>query len=472
MAGFDRSKFKATAASTLKQADKETEAVVRNKGVAAEYIDIKKDGVHKLRIYPYHPDGGGDAFAETKVVHWLSVMVPEKDGQGNIIKDTAGNKQMKLGRKPIFNSRVHGSTEKDIIEEYIKFAEKLSKDNYPGDEKRQKAFLEPIYGTPFIKGRTRTHDGILAQQSWVMYIDEIFADHKDFGRVEIGRAVKQRLNAIAASEGANDPLGTDPFTDIETGRAVNITYNSKATKPQDYWTTELDTSFDKVSQKVNLYPLSDEDIDKFLKYPSLATLFKNVYKKRDYDLALEGIKNLDDQQFEMVIDGKKETFTLGVFAYEEFLDICEEISNYYPEETASQESGVEVETEQLEEKKSVKTFTSKKDDFDDMDREDLKVYARENKTGIVITPKMPDELVRNKIREWFDQNMKAGATLKEVETVTPLRETKGVEVADDLPWDSKGQDKKKTENKEVVKKAEVVKETTKERLDRLRGKKQ
>jgi len=454
---FDRSKFKATTSKTLKQKDEETQNLVSNKPNQADYINIpakdrngkKIDGTYTVRIYPFHPDGGGDTFCEVKGVHWLKVMSPKRDKDGKIQKDDKGNEIKELRPKPVFNSKIHGGTPKDIVEEYIAFAEKVAKENFPTSLDKQKDFLAPIkggFGTKF--------DGLLVRQTWVMYADLIGDDgKKTFGRLEVGRAVKQRLNAIAASESPNDPLGTDPFTDIVDGRAVKITYDGNAKKSQDYYTTEIDSTFDKVTKMIKLYPLSDEDLEKFLTYPSLASQFKNVYSKKDFNLAIEGLKNFDDE------------FKLGIFGYEAFLDIAEEIEAYYPD-VENPTDGEGQEEEEVEEMKPVAKQPTKAkpiakkpvveeeeeieeeeiaeegDEFSEMSRNDLKIYIRDNKTGIVVTPKMSDEDVRNKLREWVNADLNP-----EVEP-EPAKAPKADpnEVKGDLPWE-KEEEAPKAESK-------------------------
>lgn len=459
---FDRSKFRATKAATLKQADKETDSVVKNRSVLSGWIDIKTDGVHKLRIYPFHPDCGGDAFAEARVVHWLNVSNPERDKEGNVVNDPkTGKAKMKLGPKTIFSSKVHGDkNNKDVIEEYINFCKKLSKDNFPKDEAKQKEYLEPVNG-----GYGSKYKGILPKQSWIMYVDEIDVNgDKTFGRVEIGKAVKQRLNALAASEAANEPLGTDPFTDVETGRAVVITYNSKATQSQDYYMTEIDSSFDRKTQKANLYPLTDKEIDSFLKFPSLAEQYRNVYKVRDFRLALEGIKNFDDEH------------NMGVFQYEEFLDIVESISELYKEEAVQedQRTGKDIDKMFTGKNKQTKVADVERepDVFDDMDRQELKDYCKEERTGIIVINKMSDDEIRTKVRDWYNATQeeqegedeaeevvaKAETTLKnKLSKVEESEQEEEVEEEDDgLPWKKDGTDRNQ-KTSTVVEKKEVAK---------------
>lgn len=394
---IDRSKFKSSVTSAVKQQDKEVESIVKNRGENAEFLKIK-DGNNKFRIFPYHPDGGGSVYAEAKVIHWLPGESAERDDKGNIVKDDKGNPKIRKTNKPIFNSKVHGDTSKDIIEEYISFAEKVSKEIYAKEDDR-KAFLEPIIGN-----FNKKINGILAKSSWVIYANKIEGTTTTFGKLEIGKAVKFRLNAISATESSDEPLGTDPFTDINDGRAIIITYDKDAKKATDYYSTEIDSSFDKVTKQINLYPLTDEDLEKFEKFPSLASMFKKSYKRKDFDLALKGLKMFDDEH------------ELGIFAYEGFLDIADEISGYYEE---SEETSEKVEA-------------PKGDVYDQMNRDELKVFIRDNETGMIVRPNITDDMLRDHLREW---EASESEVVKEVAEEKEVDEELTTPEAGDLPWE-------------------------------------
>ena len=426
---IDRSKFKTSSAAAMKQADQETEAVVKNKeNVNADYLKITP-GSNKFRIYPYHPDGGGDTFAEAKVIHWLPTEVAERDSNNNVVNDPkTGKPKLKRTSKPIFNSKIHAGTKKDIVEEYISFAEKIAKETY-NDENQRKAFLEPIFGN-FAK----KVNGITARASWVVYADKIEGTGKKvFGRLEIGKAIKQRLNAIAANESSSEPLGTDPFTDINDGRAIVVIYNKEADKPQDYYITEIDSSFDKVSKMITLYPLTDEDLDKFEKYPSLASMLKNSYKRKDFDNALKGLKMFDDDN------------ELGIFGYDEFLDTADEISQLYPEDG---EAAVEAEE-------------VSGDKFDQMNREELKAFIRDNKTGHVVRKEITDDMIRVQLREWELGDEESVEEAVEEKVVSQTESNISTDEAGDLPWE------KKTE--EATETLEEPKLSTKEKIALMRA---
>lgn len=375
---FDRSKFKATSVAAAKQADQEVEQITGKNGGRGPSADYHKivDGIQIHRIYPPHPADGGQLYAVPKGVHWIPQEVPEFDKQGNIVKDKNDNVITKVANRPIFNAKIHGGFKKDIIEEYIAFAQKYADDTFT-NEKERKEYLDPIIG-----GFESKFDGIMLRQSWVMYTDllEIGKDgnivRKALGRLDIGKAIKNRLNAIAATEAGNEPLGTDPFTDPEEGRAISIIYNKKATKPADYYTTELYAPLISGGKgQIRLYPLSDADLEKFETYPSLQKMFVGVYDRKTFDNAVKGLKMFDDEH------------ELGIFAYEEFLDICEELSAEIPDNGSS-------EAEAADEQEP-----DGKDEFDKMDRDELKAYIRTNKLNIVVNKQLDDDNVRDAIRE-------------------------------------------------------------------------
>lgn len=373
---FDRSKFKATSVAATKQADQEVEQVTGKNGGRGPSADYHKiiDGMQYHRIYPPHPVDEGQLYAVPKGVHWIPQEVPEFDKQGNIVKNNKDEVVTKIANRPIFNAKIHGGFKKDIIEEYIAFAQKIANDTY-ATEKERKDFLDPITG-----GYESKYDGIMLRQSWVMYTDMLEVDkngeivRKVLGRLDIGKAIKNRLNAIAATESGNEPLGTDPFTDPEEGRAISILYNKKASKPQDYYTTEVYAPLIPGAKgQIRLYPLSDSDLEKFETYPSLKKMFIGVYDRKMFDNAVKGLKMFDDEH------------ELGIFAYDEFLDICEELSVELPEDGEATSGEGEKE--------------ESGDQFDKMDRDELKAYIRESKLSIIVNKTLTDDAVRDAIRD-------------------------------------------------------------------------
>ena len=448
MTKIDRSKFKATNVAATKQADKAFEQATGTggeRGPSADYHSIDV-GMNYHRIYPPHPGDGGELYAVPKGVHWVPQEVPDRDKSGNIQKDKNGKVITKIADRPLFNARIHGNKSKDIVEEYIAFSQKIALESHPGekekDVKARKEFLDPIIG-----GFGSKYSGLTLRPTWVMYTDKLQPDiegnilSKALGRLEIKKGVKNDLNSISAIESANEPLGTDPFTDLDEGRAISILYNDKATQAKDYYTTSLYAPIIKGSGgRVKLYPISDADLEKFELYPSLKKLFVNVYDRKAFDTALKGIKMFDEK------------YEIGVFAYEEFLDICDQLSSEFPEgEESEEEEG-----------------SGNVDEFGNMDRDELKAYIRENKLGIMVNKSLNDDTVRDLIREAISGEESEKDEEEQEETKVEESPTKKTIMA--KTSSTKGEDKKDLPWEKEEKSEKEISSSTKDRLAAIRNK--
>jgi len=415
---LDRSKFKATKVATMVAKDKEVESALgKTRGERADTLTIE-EGKNKFRFYPPHPEdmGGGDVFAEPVVRCFLPMMVEEmKDGKPVM---EGGRPKLKESAKPVFNSRIHGNTEKDLVEEYRKFAEKKAKDLYGEDSEKIEEYLTPIKGR-FSKVASERIAGIQDRQTWVAYADKLTED-KDgnekfkFGRIEFNVSVKTRLNKLSAMEGGDEPLGTDPFTDPEAGRAVIVDYNKAAKKASDYYTTEMDATT--VRTEINgkfypvqkEYPLSDEQLENYLKYPTLKSLFRGAFKRRDFELQMKGLEFFDNK------------YKMGIWEEAEWADIVEEIAGYYPEES-NEDSDEEGDGPVTASKPTTTTTTSEDeeeegDEFDAMSRDELKAYNKENSLGIIVNKALTDDKLRDAIRVAVAANSVTGEEEEEEES--------------------------------------------------------
>lgn len=403
---LDRSKFKSTVVATVVEQDKElASSLGRDGGSYTKYIKFE-DGENLIRIYPPHPeeDGGGDVFAEAKVSTFLPMMVVERDNNRQDIIEN-GRPKLKESVRSVFNSRIHGSTPKDLVEEYIRVAtENLEEDlkvvQDPVAKSQITERLNRIKGNYALKIQ-----GIGYKQAWVMYIDRIVGSSATFGPIEIGPAVKDRLNAIAASsDSANNPLATDPFTDLDNGRAVKVFYNKSASKPQDYYKAELDNVLTPTviaGQTYNLprtFPISDEQLEAFNKVTPLAKRFKNCFTRRDFELQFEGLSFFDKKH------------GINLFQNSTFIDICEEIDAYYPEieeEAEKETSATHHATTPLDNVAPIKAeptpaaIDENVDQFTMMSRKELGDWCKLNKVGLLIKPTLSDEDIREHARQWL-----------------------------------------------------------------------
>lgn len=305
---IDRSALKATSVAKSQEADEVLNNMLSDPS-RTEYIKIA-DGSNIIRFFPPHP-GSGYTFTVPKVICRLPIQVDELDDK----KNKTGKKI--FISKSVFNSKVHGGAPNDLVEEYRRLAEEKSK-RVSSNSEKQKEYLKPIFGV-FSKDKTKNVQGIMNQESWIAYVSKIVGDKYINGRLEIKKAVKNRLNQISALETDGDPMGTDPFTDPDDGRAVKIVYNSAATQPQDYYQVELwAPSLKGQRGQVQLWPITDEQFDWFCQVTPLSEIYTNCFTRRDFELQLEGLENFD------------RIHKMGIFESEEFLEFVDLHDSLWP----------------------------------------------------------------------------------------------------------------------------------------------
>lgn len=344
-----RKKLEAKPISVVQEQEKEVNQKVGKRGGRAGYVDIDK-GWNKLRLYPAHPG------TESWMYPCVTYFVPHyKDGG-------------ELGVKPVFNSKVHGGTEKDIIEEYIKYlsTETLSHLQGPALDEALKPIL---WGGEY---------SLSPKTDWICYGDKYNKDDKKigFGRVKFTPGTKNKMEGLVAIEKSDQPIVLDPFTDQDDGIAIILDYNpdakNKAGKKdyKNFYNVELEQrKIDKFRFEYVPTPLTDKEIEDFLKVETLESMYKNCYKLRDFNLALSGLE---------IIDNKCK---FGVLKDPRFLEIVEEIKSYYPEDDEEE-------------------VVDEVDDLSEMTREELKkLIVKEFGRGIIpVKTNMTDDDIRVEIR--------------------------------------------------------------------------
>lgn len=292
---IDKSKYKPTLLANL---DNPSESTRENYSNNRVYLSLNP-GVNKFRLYPAHPDGGGQRYAEPTEFFYVEAEVDEYENG-----EKTGQKVIR--KKKVFEATTHSAYLKnDPIKEYIKYAEKIVKENI-SDENVKTSKLQTL---------AHFQHGLKSQKSYYVYAQRIVNGKlTDFGLLEIKPSLMTRLNQIANTEGVDDVMGIEPFTDIVDGFPILITYN-KGADPLKTYSLEIDKTFDKITKKLISYPLSDSDLALFETKESLHSLYRNVYGRRDFEIALEGIQRYDAKH------------GFGVFEYDEFIEILTNISN-------------------------------------------------------------------------------------------------------------------------------------------------
>jgi len=306
---IDRSKLKATSVAKAKEADADLRKLVGGKEGGSNWFKLENGG-NIFRILPPHP--GGDLYYAPRTVCRLPILSDETDKNGN----ATGHKV--FVNKSVFNARVHGGLPKDIVEEYIKFAEVKAAQLYSKKEE-QDTYLKPVRGE-FSKVKENNISGILYKTTSIIYVCKVNGDSLELGKLEYGNAIKMRLNDIAATESEEDAMGLDPFTDVDEGRAIKITYNKESTTPQGYYKTELySPTIPGSGGRIRLYPIPDEILEKWMAMDSLQKMYSNCFTQRDFELQIEGLQNLDKK------------YRFGIIDTPEFLEVIEYVADLIPQ---------------------------------------------------------------------------------------------------------------------------------------------
>lgn len=386
----NRAALKATPLKKLKKKIEEDDAIV---GVSAnEFLNLEDGKTTKIRLFPAHPDE--ETFYAPHVCYWLSVQ--RNDGE--------------MGRTTVNDSIVHGRTKKDICREYISFAKK----KFSNDDEKMDVI------TDFKKGLAPSY-------TWIAYAkqcnDESSSDIKIW---EFKKMVRDAINKLTFNEDDGEAIEVDPFTDPDDGLPLFVKYISKPNKKkgENYYEVTL-------GKKPKAMPLTDEEVDKFLTLKPISEYYPK-YGIKDFDRALEGLQNWDEEN------------EFGLFEDDDFLSIVEEVRAQYsndddedekpkkkkvtkkpvkkveePEDDDDDSSEEDEEEEKPAKKSKAKAKKQPEpeedeedeeeaededdeseggDQFDDMDRSELKAYIKENDLDVSVKKSMSDDDLRDAIR--------------------------------------------------------------------------
>lgn len=371
---FDRSKFKATSLESLEKQEEHVKATVGDQFENRDgmtYHSYKEDGKHTFRIYPAHPDSVNQNFLVEKFTNALEIESP-------VYENGQKTDKMQLKRKNVFNAKIHGGVNNDLVDEYIKLVEKQAAEKFNNDQKKMKDYLVPIYGVWVGKNNPNNVMGIKLQESYICYADRIQRDKEPiFGRLEISKSIRAGLKSQAAlQEDEDEPVGTEPFSDPDTGRNfVILTDGTK--KGTDKYTISI-------GKKES--PLTDEQLEKFMKVNSLEKDYVNCFKRKDLDLQIEGLINFDQK------------YKFGIIETEQFSELVEKLQEMWPESTENED----VEEEETEEDEDEKDIKAGKDvlpfDKNGVDRNPRKAAESTTQTKAINNADEEDEDAEQKLK--------------------------------------------------------------------------
>ena len=366
-----RSQLKATSIKRLQKQIDEDNAMVGAQN-STEYLNLEDGKTVKIRIFPGHP--GVQDFYVAKKCYWLSFV----GGDGETHRGT------------VLDSKVHGKTKFDVVEEYVKWAKK----KIGNDADKLEALV----------GNGPKSNSLNPQYSWLCYADKINGDDQLRAKIwEFKKMVRDAMNKLAFSEDEDEVIEVDPFTDPDEGLPIMVTYrkNPNKKKGENFY----EVSFPK---KVSARPLTDEEIEYFMTLKPLNEILSK-YGMKDFERALEGLQNFDEEN------------EIGLFDDEDWIEHLEEIKAQYDSDDSEEDSAPKKKTAV---KKAVKKECAKSEDdeeeekdeaedeeeddeeendedgdeFDSMDRVALKKYITANGLEISVKKSMSDDDLRNAIR--------------------------------------------------------------------------
>lgn len=430
---FNRERFKAAKLEANKAVTKEVEQTFKFNSQRGDYHSIDK-GINVFRMMPPHDEN--EASIQPKVVYWLTCKVPKMDGEGNEIQGEFEEKQ-----RPIFDSRIHGGTPKDIIDEYIKFTKNNIFESIQDKEERQKR-LAPITG--FKDKKEKWTPGIQPSKSFVCYATKGDITPANLGRLELYAQDKEELEKLNIDDESGEPIAVDIFSDPDEGvqfvinrvlndkgKMINVISKKTFSVPRGVSKADYGKLYDEFLQS---QVVPDEVLKKLDEMDPLSKQFKDAYKRKDFEKALVALQMFD----------KKNKY--NTFDNDEFLDIVQEIDGYYPNEeldkalksnnttnnsTSKPKSKPVVKDEEEEEESRSKELS-----LEEMNRDQLKEYIKQNSLPIKVMKSMNDEAIREAIQDALNPSSEE----EEEEESTGKDELPWEQ--EEIPWDNAEKDEK------------------------------
>ena len=266
----DRSKYRKASSEEMTQQVEQMAARSENSSDRALFLKVEP-GINKFRIFPAPLKAESSLFCFPKVTSFLPLLVDEyKDGQ------KTGNQIVK--RSAVFNAKVHGNLEIDIVEAYIEAA----KEKFSALCKDKKELYKKL--TPLTDWKT----GIKPSSAYICYAIKYTGNgqNKQYGRLQLTDGVKKQLDSLCLREGKSGaPIVVDLFSDPDSGKPFQ-------------WSSNPNAEDAKARNKINIlfeeeFPLSDEELEMLESWDSLESLYTNSYKKSDFEKQVKGLQRFD-----------------------------------------------------------------------------------------------------------------------------------------------------------------------------------
>lgn len=384
---FDRSKYKKASVESIDETVGKAAATMGGgfgQGGRASFFNLNEDGRYVLRVLPSLT---GKPYMPRKTVKLpIECAVYDKDG-----KDT-GKKEIR--QKDVFTSDIHSNrmNGEDAVLTYISHVYNLANDIQDKEERAK--FLYPISGY-----RNKQKQWIWGMKAMLNYVAYVWAEN-DVYRLDLRPDWWKKMKNISMERagGSDDGIiNLDIFSDPDEGYPliVNVTTDENKKKNFDITCGMPDANkrqtWDDFFAKNRV---SDEVFGIMEELPTLDDMYVDVFSCKDWDMQLEGLERIDEEQ------------SYGIFQDDVFLNKLEELDKLVPEEDEIKEKKApkkapETKKVKTEEPKEEPTKTEKKaggyPTLTNLKKE-LRAYIADNYED----KELPEELTVAELRKWYD----------------------------------------------------------------------
>lgn len=415
---IDRSKLKKTSLNDIAEVERRASATMGSANGWTQFVTL----VEGENIFRILPSIKGICYAPLKTSK-LKVEVPTYDENGN-------KTGTEIKEKNVFCADIHGAkvlNGKDPIVTYINYVQKKAEDEIQDAEERKK-YLFPITGGWQKKS---WQFGAAPMLSYVAYV--IPYGTNDIRKLQLRPAWLKRMKEISVEQSDEDDdsgaLSYDCFSGADDGYPLRIMVKKENSKKSYSLSAVLPKKGESWDDFFEANAVTDEQLEELSELASLSDLYVNVYSTKDFKMAIDGLKRLDEE------------VGYDIFADDAFLNELDEMAALLPDDDDEEEvqkpkkpsrkPAAKQQEEDGTPKRTVKKETISKGETKTYPpliklRAFLEDYIESEYEG---TESLPD-LSIVELREWYDL-AKAGKML-------PFDEYKGD--PDGLPFDEGEED--------------------------------
>lgn len=376
---FDRSKFKVNV-ETIQEVTKKAQATMPKMGNWVSFV-TPEEGKNYYRVLPAFQGSPYVALKTSK----LDCKVPVYDKEGSLTGEEVKSKN-------VYCADIHGAdilNGMDPIVTYIRYVRAAAEEIQ--DKNERDSFLAPITGY-----KTKKGEWVWGIEPMLNFVCYVLVDG-EIQRLQLRPAWMKEMKNLSVQASEDESLSLDIFSDADAGHplCINKYKENKKTK------FDLSAVFPKKSQSWDDFfeenKITDAVLEKLSAMDSLEKSYVNVYKKKDWDLALDGLQRFDEAN------------GYNIFADDEFLNELAMMAELVPEE----------EVKEVEEKKTP-TRPASNNQSAARSREIKKPEAAESATKVSQYP--PLIKIKSFLKEYIETEYEGSEELPESLTIAELRE--------------------------------------------------